>query len=460
MIYLQSIHTKDKQMLKRGYSKLIRPLLYGIDLLIVSFLTHLFLSQNFVDIGVVILFWIVLSVLISVYSVYRFTKIVKIISLFFKQTVLLALLVFTYYYIKEEFIPATNIIRYFIALLVVITLWRIFLFEFFKKYRIITGSNNVYVVIIGINQSTKRLQSFFNDSPEYGYKFEGFFSNQKESLATGSIEDSFDYILHHNIDEVYCSVKELTNEQIKKLIEFCELNLKTIKFIADDKELFSKNLQLDYYNLTPVISLPQIPLHDPIKDLVKRMFDIVFSLSVIVFLLSWLIPIIALLIKLESKGPVFFKQYRYGVDFKLFLCYKFRSMTPNKESDRKQASKNDARVTRMGRFIRRTSIDELPQFFNVLFGDMSVVGPRPLLMSHTDDYKGKIKKFMVRHNVKPGITGLAQVSGYRGNIAKDSDMLNRVRYDIFYVENWSLLLDVNIILQTILNIFKGEEKAY
>ena len=445
---------------KKGYSRFIRPLLYGLDVLIVSILTYLFLSKNLVDIGFVVLFWIILSTFISVYAIYRFTRIVKIISLFVQQTVLLLLLVFAYFYIKGDLLPYPVIFKYFLILLCVMTLWRVFLFQFFKRYRVITGSNNVYVVIIGENKATEKLKDFFINSREYGYRFRGFFSDTNEPNALGNVEDSYDYILNNHIDEVYCSIKELSDEQIKSLIDFCEFNLKTIRFIADDKELFSKNLKLAYYNLTPIVSLPPIPLDDPLKDLVKRVFDIAFATIVIVCLLSWLIPIIALCIKIESRGPVFFKQYRYGADFKLFLCYKFRSMVPNKQSDKQQASKNDARVTRMGRFIRRTSIDELPQFFNVLYGDMSVVGPRPLLMSHTDDYRDKIKKFMVRHNVKPGITGLAQVSGYRGNIEKDSDMQNRVRYDIFYVENWSLLMDINIILQTVINVFKGEEKAY
>ncbi|WP_378180268.1 undecaprenyl-phosphate glucose phosphotransferase [Aquimarina sp. SS2-1] len=442
------------------HSKYIRPLVYLIDLLIVSSLSYFFLSKDIIDISVVLSFWMILSVLVSVYAVYRFTKIVKIISLFFTQTILLVLLVFAYYYIIEKYIPTQNIIQFFILLLLIISFWRILLFEILKKYRIITGSNNKYVVIIGVNKSTIKLEQFFQNSPEYGYRFEGFFSDKEISDKKGTIEDSFDFILERNINEVYCSVKELSNDQIKRFIDFCETNMKILKFIADDKELFSKNLQLDYYDLSPIISLRKIPLDDPIKGGIKRVFDVVFSLIVICLVLSWITPILALLIKLESKGPVFFRQYRYGADFNKFLCYKFRSMNPNKESDQIQASKNDTRTTKIGRFIRRTSIDELPQFFNVLFGEMSVVGPRPLLMSHTDDYKDKINRFMIRHNVKPGITGLAQVSGHRGNIEKDSDMQNRVRYDVFYVENWSLILDIKIIIKTIFNITQGEEKAY
>ena len=209
-----------------------------------------------------------------------------------------------------------------------------------------------------------------------------------------------------------------------------------------------------------MLSLRDIPLHNPINSFVKRIFDIVFALLVILGLLSWLTPLLALIIRLESKGPIFFRQTRNGIDNQEFYCYKFRSMRPNQESDQKWATKNDSRVTKVGKFIRRTSIDELPQFYNVLFGTMSVVGPRPHPLKLTDNLSKKIDKFMVRHFVKPGITGLAQVKGERGEIEKDSDGLNRLRFDIFYIENWSLILDLKIIVQTVLNVFKGEEKAY
>ena len=194
--------------------------------------------------------------------------------------------------------------------------------------------------------------------------------------------------------------------------------------------------------------------------MLKRVFDIIFSSSVIIFILSWLTPLVAILIKLESKGPVFFKQARNGFNYKEFYCYKFRSMTTNSEANFYQATRGDQRITNIGKFIRKTSIDELPQFFNVLFGDMSVVGPRPHMVSHTDMYAKRIDKFMVRHFVKPGITGLAQISGYRGEVETDKDIIGRVKFDIFYIENWSLLLDLKIIFKTAINAVKGEEKAY
>lgn len=164
--------------------------------------------------------------------------------------------------------------------------------------------------------------------------------------------------------------------------------------------------------------------------------------------------------KLDSKGPLFFKQKRHGVNRKTFWCYKFRSMTKSKNSDTKMATKNDMRITRLGKILRKTSIDELPQFINVLMGDMSVVGPRPHMVVHTEQYQNSVDKYLVRHFLKPGITGLAQIQGYRGEIIYKSDIINRVRYDIFYMEKWSLGLDAKIIIMTVYNAIKGEERAY
>ena len=171
-------------------------------------------------------------------------------------------------------------------------------------------------------------------------------------------------------------------------------------------------------------------------------------------------PLIGFLIKIESKGPVFFKQKRNGLDYKEFYCYKFRSMKPNPEAHLHQIRKGDPRVTRIGKFIRKTSIDELPQFINVLKGEMSVVGPRPHMVSHTHMYAEKIDKFMVRHFIKPGITGLAQVSGFRGEVEDDDFIKSRVKYDIYYLENWSILMDLRIVFKTVFDTLGGDDKAY
>ena len=224
--------------------------------------------------------------------------------------------------------------------------------------------------------------------------------------------------------------------------------------------MLSKKLQHDYYGIIPILTFRTIPLDDPLSLLLKRAFDIVFSLLVIVTILSWLTPLVALIIKIESKGNVFFTQLRNGYNYKSFRCFKFRSMIQNSNADLIQVTRGDVRITKFGQFLRKTSLDEMPQFFNVLLGDMSVVGPRPHMLSHTEMYAKKIDKFMVRHFVKPGITGLAQVSGFRGEVESDKDIIGRVKHDIFYIENWSFFLDIKIIFQTFFNTINGEEKAY
>lgn len=327
-----------------------------------------------------------------------------------------------------------------------------------KKYRLYFGGNARKVVIIGLNQKTDQLRKFFTTNPVYGYKLFRIFDVKNSDHD--SLEKCMEYVLKENIEEIYASVSELSNKDMVKLIEFVDNNLKVLKFLPDNKEIFSKQLDFTYYGVLPILSLRKIQMDEPFNKFLKRTFDIVLSLLVIVGILSWLTPLLGLLIKLESKGPVFFKQKRNGLDYKEFYCYKFRSMHPNPLADLHQIRKGDARVTRVGKFIRKTSIDELPQFINVLKGDMSVVGPRPHMVSHTHMYAARIDKFMVRHFIKPGITGLAQVSGFRGEVDTESHIINRVKYDIFYLENWNLFLDIKIVFQTVINALRGEEKAY
>jgi len=445
----------------RFYTQLLRPVLYIIDLLFVCFLLVTFLTSDINIIIIPILFWIILSLFSPFKNGNKTLRIIRIISVtLIVRISLFILLILSYFYIIDYKVDVVKIIKFYFLLFFVLCFWRILTFVLIKRYLHYKGIYYNNVVIIGYNDSTKKLEDFFENNKDHNYKYKGFFTNKETNKKLGDIAKSFNYIIENNIDEIYCSVKELSDEQMSELVYFADNNLKTLKLIPNNKYVFSKKLKFENHDLIPIFSLSNIPLKDNLNIVIKRTFDIVFSLIVIVGFLSWFTPLIALMILLESRGDVFFRQLRYGADFKLFACYKFRSMSANRESDSLQASKNDMRITRVGRFIRKTSIDELPQFYNVLFGSMSVVGPRPLLLSHTNDYKNKINKFMVRHTVKPGITGLAQVSGYRGNIEKDSDMQNRVKYDIFYIENWSMFLDIKIIIKTVINVIKGEEKAY
>jgi putative colanic acid biosynthesis UDP-glucose lipid carrier transferase len=196
------------------------------------------------------------------------------------------------------------------------------------------------------------------------------------------------------------------------------------------------------------------------KRFFKRSFDILFSLFIILFVFSWLYPILAILIKLESRGPVFFVQLRTGRNDLLFKCYKFRSMQINKDADKQQATLNDHRITRIGCFIRKTSLDELPQFFNVLIGNMSIVGPRPHMVKHTEEYSQLTDKYKIRHTLRPGITGWAQILGLRGEVKSPEAMIKRVDADVWYLKNWSFLLDLKIIFLTFWITLKGDKNAY
>ena len=452
-------------MQKGRYSKYIRPISIFTDLFLIIVLIPFFykgLNINFIFFGIYLAFiWIITSFFSRFYEVYRFTTPVEILTKIAKQSVIFILLIIAYFPFNKEFVFSGKAIAlYSISLFSVIILIKSLFFYYLKKYRIVTGNNFRNAIIIGYTNEALDLKKIFDERPDYGYRFKGFFSDKKvNENIEGKIASIKAYCIENKIDEIYCSLNELSNEKLKDLVEFGDENNIMVKFIPDSKAIFSKNLKIDYYELFPVLSLQKTALHDPLIKNFKRGFDFIFSLFVIILVLSWLTPLMALLIKLESRGPVFFKQSRPGLDEQEFLCYKFRSMQVNVTTE-KEASRNDPRVTRIGRFIRKTSIDELPQFFNVLLGDMSVVGPRPHLWSQNKNYGNRIKKYMVRHYVKPGITGLAQVKGCRGEIETDNDMINRIKYDVYYIENWSLLMDIKIIIQTVVNIFKGEEKAY
>ncbi|MGB3606482.1 MAG: undecaprenyl-phosphate glucose phosphotransferase [Psychroserpens sp.] len=450
-------------LFKQGrYSGYLRPISYLIDLSIINGLALLYFFVT-IDPVIYVLFttvsWMILSVYSNFYEVYRYTREVKILSLILTQTVLFTLVMFAFSgYNYDLNIYPTTIFYYVLSVFSGITFFKFTVYYLLQKYRVSLGGNYRRTVIFGVNKKTQALENFFNKNPEYGYVHLKTFSFKDKKEV--NLQRYFDYIIEEDIDEIYCSISELTNQQISDIVDFADNNLKILKFLPDSKEIYSKKLKYEYYDYVPILSLRNIPLEDSFNTVIKRAFDIIFSSLVIVFILSWLTPIIAILIKLESKGPIFFKQSRNGFNYREFDCYKFRSMTPNKDANLYQATRGDDRITKIGRLIRKTSIDELPQFFNVLFGDMSVVGPRPHMVSHTTMYAKRIDKFMVRHFVKPGITGLAQISGFRGEVESDKDIIGRVKFDIFYIENWSILLDLKIIIQTFSNAVKGEDKAY
>lgn len=345
-------------------------------------------------------------------------------------------------------------------LLFLLVFYRWFFFSVRRLYRI-EGGNYVNVVVIGEDKNLGTIQKIFNE-PDFGYRYKGFFHNKRSHRTDylGDIESCYDYVQKNCIDEIYCMVSQLSNAEIKKLISFADNNLKRLKLVPDSKEIFTRAMHVELFDTVPVLNLRNSPLEKNYAKYGKRVFDVIFSSLVILFILSWSIPLLFVITRWESRGSLFFRQLRHGYNKKSFYCYKFRSMAINGEADRKMCTQNDTRITKIGRILRKTSIDELPQFFNVLIGDMSVVGPRPHMEAHTLEYSKSVDKYLVRHFVKPGITGLAQIKGYRGEVVKNSDIINRTRLDIFYLEKWSPGLDFKIIYCTIQNLWKGQEKAF
>lgn len=443
------------------YSGYIRPFSYLIDLVVINIASIYIvpLHTNAIAYGLFISFgWFTFAVYLGFYEVYRYTKVISILNKTVKQSVLFGLFSLTMELYFSEDANQKSVVLFVLISMFLVVVFKLFIYYFLRKFRILYGGNFRTVVLLGNEKNIDPLKHFFTDNPDYGYNLIKVFS--LEEHKSQKIIECLSFVSVEKIDEIYCSMADLSENQMTNIIDFADNNLKTLKFIPDEKQMLSANVKFEYYDYIPVLSLRNVLQDESFNKLIKRVFDLVFSSFIIIGLLCWLIPIMAIIIKWESKGPLFFVQKRNGLNYKKFNCYKFRSMELNDNADLELASKNDVRITKVGKFIRKTSMDELPQFFNVFFGEMSVVGPRPHMVSVTNLYADKVDKFMVRHFVKPGITGLAQTKGFRGEVETDQDIINRVKYDIFYIENWSILLDVKIIFNTIYTTLKGDDKAY
>jgi len=324
---------------------------------------------------------------------------------------------------------------------------------------------NKRVIIIGYNSVAKRLASSFRDR-ERSLSVDGYFEDPREihELTNlpiiGNIDESVSYAIKNRVSEIYSTISPETNSTIYDMAQAAEKSLIRFKFVPDFKFYVNRDTHLEYLAELPILSLRPEPLEDMSNSIKKRAFDIIFSLLVIVLLLSWLIPLLAIIIKLSSKGPVFFVQQRSGKDNKSFRCWKFRSLAVNADAHEKQVTRNDGRITKVGKFLRKTNLDELPQFFNVLMGSMSVVGPRPHMLRHTEMYSKILGQYMIRHFVKPGVTGWAQVNGLRGEIKREDQLRKRIEHDIWYLEHWSPWLDLRIIFLTVFVTLKGDKNAF
>ena len=410
--------------------------------------------------------WIIVSLALQLYELSQLKRINKILFNLFKafgfNILILAAVLFS---LKASEFSREHLLYTYALLFVFIFLWRYISIQLIILYRKL-GYNYSSVVIIGGENTAEQLYNYCNSKDGLGIKLMGIFSDTeisfefKEGVKSGRLEDLEQFALKNGIDEIFYTMPLTHTKKIKDLVDFCDKYMIRFKVVPDFRGFLFKKVNVDFYDDVPVISLREEPLRDFVNRFVKRIFDLLFSFLVILLVLSWLYPLIAILIKLSSKGPVLFKQLRSGINNEDFLCYKFRSMAITDDADSLQATLGDARITKIGTFLRKSSLDEFPQFFNVFMGDMSIVGPRPHMLLHTEEYSELINKYMVRQLVKPGITGLAQIRGYRGETKELKDMEGRVKFDVWYIENWTLSLDISIILQTIWNVFKGDEKAY
>ncbi len=446
---------------EKKYSGYIRPFSYLIDLIIINVFALCIFPFHDNEIAYsffISLAWITIAIYLGFYEVYRYTKVIAILNCTLKQAALFGLFCLALELFYSDFLYQKRVVLLVVSAMFFILSIKLFIYYFLKRYRILFDRNFRTVVLLGNNKNISPLKTFFTDNPDYGYKLMKVFT--LEDHKREKVDKCLSFVLENNMDEIYCSTADLSDKQIRDIINFADNNLKTLKFIPNEKQILSGKVKFEYYDYIPVISSRNILQDETINKIIKRVFDLLFSTIIIIGILSWLTPIMAVLIKLESKGPVFFIQKRNGLNYKVFNCFKFRSMELSNKTDFDLALKNDIKITKLGKFIRKTSIDELPQFFNVLWGDMSVVGPRPHPVSHNDKYALMADKFMARHFVKPGITGLAQTKGFRGEVETHEDIINRVKFDIFYMENWSILLDIEIIFKTIFNILKGDEKAF
>lgn len=460
---------------KNRYSKYLDPLLTVGDFLILN-LTFVVLFWLFRDnFGAVVLdrFWWIVGLLN-----FSFLPARLLLKLAVHQNIIFAdeIVQRTFYLVMIHMIlflaalslfQVEDVSRIFMFVLfgvlsITMSCWRLVFRFSLKRYRK-KGFNYKLVVIIGTGKNALALYQEMVGDESYGYKVMGFFDDRlprkQQDKYLGDLDDALKFISENQVDEVYCTYSDSKRKKIRSIIAYCENNCIRFFMVPRIREIIPKQYELGVLGAIPVLSLHKEPLQLLHNRVIKRLFDIGFSSLVLLVVFPPVFLVVGTLIKLTSPGPVFFGQRRNGEMGNVFICWKFRSMVMNHDSDKKQTVHDDPRKTWIGNLIRKTSIDELPQFYNVLKGEMSVVGPRPHMLEHTRVYSELVDKYMLRHLVKPGITGWAQIHGLRGEIRDVDFMQSRVEADVWYIEHWSFFLDLKIIYKTFIDALKGDEHA-
>jgi len=390
---------------------------------------------------------------IQFYNILKFSLIISIVNVLFL------------FIIKQQLFTRNFIVINGFLILISITI-RTIIFKGALRVLRNKGKSIRNLLIIGANEIGKKFRDVIAKNPEFGHRFVGFISNVQAKDVIGSFSELDKIIKEKNVEDVVIALYNDSNENLVHLVSICNHNAVKIHVIPDYFKFLSGRFQISTVSNLPVITIRDEPLNEVIRRFVKRLFDIFFSLLVSVLILSWFIPLVSILIKLDSRGPAFFVQERFGVRRKTFKCYKFRTLADRAKNlnNFEPIVHSDPRVTRVGKILRKTNLDELPQFINVLKGDMSVVGPRPHPIGVELVYEKVFEDIKMRYNVRPGVTGWAQINGLRGEAADEEEnkqrILEKMKYDLWYIENWSMKLDIQIILLTTWQMIKGDTKGF
>ena len=389
------------------------------------------------------------------------TEVFKTLKNVFLQALFISLFLFV---VKYPLYSRTFATTYIGLLLLFLTIQKL-LFKRIYLLFIKQSTNRRNILIVGAGNVGHRFQKMISSKPHLGYNFIGFLDDVPQKLPHGQYLGTVDHLSRllkkrSFIDEIVVALPNSAVAKVSEIIKIASNETVRVKVIPDFFHIISSKYGIGMVGGMPIITVRSEPLEEYHWQLTKRIFDLIFTLIVLVGVCSWLFPVIALIIKLDSKGPVFFTQLRSGRNNIPFKCIKFRSMVVNKDANAMQATKDDVRLTRFGKFLRVSNLDELPQFFNVLRGEMSVIGPRPHMIKHTEHYSKVVDGYLVRQLLKPGISGWAQVNGHRGETKHVFQMQKRIEYDLVYLENWSLGFDLKIIFLTVWNTVKGDPKAF
>lgn len=443
-------------------------IVYVLDLLVINTLYWVLDAANFNSGATHGWFLINICYFISVltfppYAQRRLTHIDRIVTRCFSTTLLMFAVYSAYIAIDnsshfhyQRFVAI--IVLYFILLIISRCLSR-FVLQTLRRI----GRNTQSVVFIGAGHNLTYLHHLMMADLSTGFRFMGYFDDKKSELLPesvqrlGCVSDALGWLETHSPHAIFCNLPSSRSKEILAIMNYCENHFIRFYSVPNVRNYVHRAMQVEMVDDMPVLTLRTEPLRNPLNRYLKRAFDLLVSSIFLVTCFWWIAIIVAIITKLTMPGPVFFRQKRNGILGEEFYCWKFRSMKVNADADKLQATKNDPRKTKWGDIMRKTNIDELPQFINVFLGDMSVVGPRPHMVKHTEEYSALIDKYMVRHWVKPGVTGWAQVTGARGETEHLWQMEDRITKDIWYIENWSLWLDIRIIFLTVYNVLGGEK---